>query len=198
MTLTRQFWPALAFALVVSSWLAFIIAFVTRKKPASPPDTRRARGSIIGVVLQGVSYLIAWSFYRRPFSSIIPMRRAAEILVTLLTIALAVASSWFVYAAIRTLGKEWSLTARLVEGHKLVTRGPYSIVRNPIYTGMFGMLLATGLAVSHWSGLLLAITVFAAGTTIRIHTEEKLLRDAFGAEFEAYAGRVPAIIPFIY
>jgi protein-S-isoprenylcysteine O-methyltransferase Ste14 len=86
----------------------------------------------------------------------------------------------------------------VLEGHKLVTEGPYRIVRNPIYTGMFGMLLATGLAISHWIGLLLAIVVFAVGTVIRVQSEEKLLREAFGAEFEAYAQRVPAVIPFLF
>jgi protein-S-isoprenylcysteine O-methyltransferase Ste14 len=110
---------------------------------------------------------------------------------------LAVSSVWFCSAAIRALGEQWSLAARVVEGHKLVTQGPYSIVRNPIYTGMLGMLLATGLAVSHWIGLLIAIIVFAIGTSIRVRSEEKLLRETFGAEFDEYARTVPAVIPFL-
>jgi len=107
-------------------------------------------------------------------------------------------SVWFVSTAIRTLGKQWSLAARVLEGHKLVTEGPYRIVRNPIYTGMFGMLLATGLAISHWIALLIAIVVFAVGTVIRVQSEEKLLREVFGAEFEAYKHRVPAVLPFLF
>jgi len=110
---------------------------------------------------------------------------------------LAITTVWFCSAAIRALGKQWSLAARLVEGHKLVKEGPYNVVRNPIYTGMFGMLLATGLAVSHWIGLLIAVVVFAIGTAIRIRSEEKLLREAFGREFEEYSQRVPAVIPFL-
>jgi len=42
-----------------------------------------------------------------------------------------------------------SYAMRVLEGHKLITLGPYNVVRNPIYTGMFGMLMATGLAISH-------------------------------------------------
>jgi len=117
--------------------------------------------------------------------------------MAVLTMLLAVWSVWFCSAAIRTLGKQWSLAARVVEGHKLVTEGPYSIVRNPIYTGMFGMLLATGLAVSHWIGVAFAIVVFAIGTFIRVRSEERLLREMFGPEFEAYARKVPAVIPFL-
>jgi len=99
--------------------------------------------------------------------------------------------------AVRSLGKQWVLAARLLEGHKLVTEGPYNVVRNPIYTGMFGMLLATGFAVSHWLGLSIAIVIFAIGTFIRVRSEEKLLREAFGGEFDEYARKVPAVIPFL-
>jgi protein-S-isoprenylcysteine O-methyltransferase Ste14 len=115
-----------------------------------------------------------------------------------LTVAIAVASVWLVNAAARRLGKQWALAARLVEGHELIQDGPYRIVRNPIYTGMFGMLLATGLAAAQWIPLLIAIVLFIAGTYIRMRTEERLLSAAFGSEFEAYARRVPALIPGIY
>jgi protein-S-isoprenylcysteine O-methyltransferase Ste14 len=79
-----------------------------------------------------------------------------------------------------------------------LTAGPYACVRNPIYTGMFGMLIATGLAMEHWLALAAAIVIFAVGLVIRVRTEEKLLRAAFGEEFEEYAKRVPAVLPGIY
>jgi protein-S-isoprenylcysteine O-methyltransferase Ste14 len=63
---------------------------------------------------------------------------------------------------------------------------------------MFGLLLATGLTMSRWTTLLVASAVFVAGTLIRIRSEEKLLRQAFGAAFEEYAREVPALIPGIY
>jgi protein-S-isoprenylcysteine O-methyltransferase Ste14 len=99
---------------------------------------------------------------------------------------------------VKTLGKQWSLAARVVEGHKLVIEGPYSFVRNPIYTGMFGMLLATGLAVSNWIGLVAGLIIFAIGTLVRIHSEERLLRETFGTRWDEYARRVPAVLPLLY
>jgi protein-S-isoprenylcysteine O-methyltransferase Ste14 len=77
----------------------------------------------------------------------------------------------------------------------LITAGPYSIVRNPIYLSMLGMYVASALAVSRWPALLGGFIVFLAGTAIRIRSEEKLLRDAFGAQFDDYARRVPALLP---
>ena len=197
MRIQFNFWPALAFAAVVLAWLAFVLTFLFHKKPPSPPDKKRDPGSIAGIVLQGLSYAIVWMIRRQWFTSLFESARGLEITLALLTIGLAFTSVWFCAAALRTLGAQWSLAARVVEGHKLVTQGPYSIVRNPIYTGMFGMLLATGLAVSHWIGLVLAIIVFAIGTFIRVRSEERLLREMFGSEFDEYARTVRAVIPLL-
>jgi protein-S-isoprenylcysteine O-methyltransferase Ste14 len=193
-----EFWPTLVLAMVMAAWFAFGILFLARKRPPGAPERKRERTAIFGIVLQGASYGIAWSVHRPYFSPIVALSKPLEIALAVFTILVAVGSAWFVSAAIRMLGNQWSLAARLIEGHKLITEGPYRLVRNPIYTGMFGMLLATGLAVSHWVGLLIAIVVYVVGTVIRVRSEEKLLRGAFGAEFDSYARRVPAVIPFLF
>ena len=124
------------------------------------------------------------------------MSITAEEMLALLSIALTIWSVWFCYAAARALGKQWALMARVIEGHELIRRGPYGVVRNPIYLAMLGMLLAIGLDVSRWQALVVAVAVFAVGTEIRIHSEEKLLRVTFGAKFDDYARTVPAFLPF--
>ena len=52
---------------------------------------------------------------------------------------------------------------------------------------MFGMLIATGLAMEHFIALIAAVIIFGVGMVIRVRSEEKLLRDAFGQEFDDYA-----------
>ncbi|HEY0323277.1 MAG TPA: isoprenylcysteine carboxylmethyltransferase family protein [Pyrinomonadaceae bacterium] len=200
MQITLDPLPTIVFAVVILCWMTFAAVFIFRKKPAATAavERKRERASILGIVIQGLSYSLVWGVRRPYFSPIVRMSRPLEIALAVLTITLAVGSVWFVMAAVRTLGRQWSFAARVVEGHKLVTEGPYRIVRNPIYTGMLGMLIATGLAMSHWAGLLLGVIVFLAGTLIRVHSEEKLLREEFGQEFEDYSSRVPAIIPGIY
>ncbi len=190
--------PTLVFAVVMVSWITFAVVFLAHKKPPAGPEQKRERTSIVGLALQGAGYAIVWSVHRHFFTPIAAMSKLLEITLAVLTMVLAIGSVWFVLAAVRTLGKQWSLAARLVEGHKLVTEGSYRIVRNPIYTGMLGMLLATGLAISHWIALPIAMVVFAIGTWIRVRSEEKLLREAFGAEFEEYARKVPAVVPYLF
>ena len=189
-----------AFYVVIVCWWLFALTFWLRDRPPRAREAKRDRTSLIGLFLQAVAYFSV-GFYplqQRQFSPVTSGSRVLEWGLAALTVAIALASVWLVNAAARRLGKQWALAARLVEGHTLIQDGPYRFVRNPIYTGMFGMLLATGLAAGRWIPLLVAIMLFAAGTYIRIRSEERLLRQAFGSEFEEYARKVPALIPGIY
>jgi protein-S-isoprenylcysteine O-methyltransferase Ste14 len=188
-----------AFVLVMVCWVVFVGVFVSflRGRAAQAREHARDVRSRLGLALQGLSYLVVWGFARR-FGPLVSFSRALDLGLLLSAVVLAVSSVWLVTAAVRVLGQEWSLTARLVEGHRLVTGGPYALVRHPIYTGMLGLLLATALTYSRWPALVAGLCVFAVGTTVRVRSEERLLRAAFGAEFDAYARRVPAIVPGLF
>jgi protein-S-isoprenylcysteine O-methyltransferase Ste14 len=185
---------------VMLCWLFFAGIFLLRKRPPKAPEAKRNQQATLGIVLQMCAYFLVWfQPPRRPFLPRIAILSGfAGIVFSVLTVAIAAASVWLLESAVRTLGKQWALRARLVEGHKLITVGPYAYVRNPIYTGMLGMLIATGLATEHWVATIVAIPIFAVGMVIRVRSEEKLLQEAFGEEFEDYARRVRAVLPGIY
>ncbi|MCA1606914.1 MAG: isoprenylcysteine carboxylmethyltransferase family protein, partial [Acidobacteria bacterium] len=185
------------FGVVMLCWFAFVGVFLWRQTPQNPPDKKRDPGSLVGVVLQAMSYGIVWAVHRDPFTPF-SSNRPVAIATSTMAMGIAIASTWLATKAVRTLGKEWSITARLIEGHKLATGGPYAYVRHPIYTGMLGMLVANGLAFSYWLPLLAALLVFFIGTIIRVSSEDRLLREAFGEQFETYARRVPAFLPGLY
>jgi len=200
---------------VMLAWVGFSLAFVVFKPktppaasapaasvapagdaPAAAPRTRDRR-SLLGVLLQSLGYFLMWLSFRPPFPtlSLVPGPLAA--LLALFAALLAWASSLFALWAQRTLGREWSFEARLVEGHRLVTAGPDAIVRHPIYTAMCGLWLATGIAVARPWGLVLGAAPMVLGTLVRVKLEDGLLRGAFGETFEAWAKRVPAVVPGI-
>ena len=189
-----------AFYAVIVCWWLFALTFWLRKRPPRAREAKRDWTSLLGLLLQAAAYCSVWFFplQRKHFSLVSSGSQVVKWGLAALTAAMAVASVWLVNAAARRLGKQWALAASLVEGHELIQDGPYRFVRNPIYTGMFGMLLATGLAAGRWIPLLVAIVLFIPGTYVRIRSEERLLRQAFGAEFEEYARKVPALIPGIY
>lgn len=185
------------FIAVVAAWFAFVVLFGFYKKPSKGTNRRRDLVSTLGLLLQMICYFLVWGFPRPSHSTLVPMPKPAEYAVGIVTVAIAFASVWFCLEAIRALGKQWALVAQVMEGHELVAHGPYAIVRNPIYLAMFGMAVATGLAVSRWQALVAGSVLFLIGTEVRIRAEEKLLRQAFGAKFEDYARRVPGFLPRI-
>ena len=185
-------WP-LNFVRVSFVVLAAIFLLTTRR---SRDKTRRAdRRSIIAIFIQALAFVIAWLTVRKPFTPFLPVNWHAQYFVDAIILLVVLASLILVTAAVRTLGKQWSLQARVLEHHELIRRGPYRIVRHPIYTGIFGMLVVSGLAHGHWLGLVVASIVYFFGTMMRIRSEEKLLREQFGSQYEAYARQVPALIP---
>jgi hypothetical protein len=88
-----------------------------------------------------------------------------------------------------------SAAGYLRKGSGLATSGPYSRTRNPLYFG--STILAAGFAVATGSWIAAAclagyIAVFYPGVMRR---EERDLRATYGAEFDAYAARVPLFFP---
>lgn len=78
---------------------------------------------------------------------------------------------------------------------KLVITGPYRWVRNPVATGVLGMLLGVGLVTGSVAVLLLfAVAVVLAHLQVRF-LEEPLLHQRFGDDYRQYCARVPRWIP---
>jgi len=183
--------------LILGSWFAFALIFLLRKKPPKFEEVKQASVARWGILLQAAGFGLVWSF-RRPQWWPFPSNVGGEIILSTVAVVLAWVSNWWCLRSVQTLGKQWTVQARILKGHELITDGPYGIVRNPIYLGMFGLLVATGLALSSWWAQLGAVVVFLIGNRIRIGAEEKLLRESFGSQFVKYAERVPAFMPRIF
>lgn len=180
---------------VYACWFAFAAVFLLRRKPPKSAAQKRAPVSWWGIGVQALAYFGVFSFRRELAPQLFPLPQGLQDAMSLAAIPLAVVSVWLTVAAVRTLGKQWSVEARLAEGHRLIVGGPYSHMRHPIYTAMLGLLIASGLVKTSWPLLIAAVVLFSAGTAIRVRAEEKLLREAFGEDFDAYVRYVPAILP---
>jgi protein-S-isoprenylcysteine O-methyltransferase Ste14 len=183
-----------ALILVFLCWIIFALLFVLRKKPPKAEEAKRVSAAKWGIFLQGCGFALVGSVHRAywwPFSA----STIGEIALATVAVALALASDLWCMRAIRVLGKQWTYEARVIKGHELITSGPYAVVRNPIYLGMFGLMVSTGLVFTTWWSLVIAVVVFLVGNKIRIRAEERLLRETFGSQFDDYARRVPAFFP---
>ncbi|MDP9251491.1 MAG: isoprenylcysteine carboxylmethyltransferase family protein [Chloroflexota bacterium] len=112
-----------------------------------------------------------------------------------LGVALSVFGVAFSLWSIVTLGRHYDLVLEVHQDHELVRRGPYALVRHPVYTGLAlhfaGACLGTGNVLLIAGTLLLSYPAFY----LRARAEERLLRDRFGAEYEKYAREVPMLVP---
>ena len=135
------------------------------------------------------------------------IRIAALALLPLLvfTTGWAAEGSWFreglettglLMTLVGILGRAWSTL--YIGGRKareLVTAGPYSVSRNPLY--LFAFIAVAGLGAQ--TGSLVMAGLFALGAYLIfapvVRHEERALRAMFGAEFEAYRAEVPRFLP---
>jgi len=92
------------------------------------------------------------------------------------------------------LGKEWSPQLQLREEHHLLTSGPYTRVRHPLYTAMFGVGIAFALVTANWFFALLAVAMIA-GLVVRVPREEQMMIEEFGEEYKAYMQRTRRFFP---
>jgi protein-S-isoprenylcysteine O-methyltransferase Ste14 len=111
-------------------------------------------------------------------------------------LAVTVAGLAFAIWARVILGGNWSGTVTIKEGHTLVWRGPYRLVRNPIYTGMWVALIGTAVVHGEARALIGAALVLPA-FWLKARVEEKFLAEWFGDEYERYRREVKALIPFV-
>ena len=118
-------------------------------------------------------------------------------LVAWLCVGAAVCGLLFTWWARIHLGRLWSSGVTRKSDHHVVDTGPYGIVRHPIYTGVITAILATaGLRGS--AGAWLGAAVMIAGFYIKARLEEEFLRKELGADaYDAYARRVPMLVPWL-
>jgi protein-S-isoprenylcysteine O-methyltransferase Ste14 len=78
---------------------------------------------------------------------------------------------------------------------RLVIRGPYRYVRNPMITGVVSVLLGEAALFGSLPVLVWAAFVFALNAVYFPLIEEPDLRHRFGAEYDAYAAHTPRWLP---
>jgi protein-S-isoprenylcysteine O-methyltransferase Ste14 len=95
------------------------------------------------------------------------------------------------------LGNRFSGLVAIQPGHRLVTTGIFSHIRNPSYLGLLLTMFGWGLAFRSWVGIILMLLA-AIAIVGRIRSEEAMLRSQFGAEYDAYCARTWRLIPGLY
>ena len=171
-------------------WLA--TAFTTKRTARRMP-----RGALIAHVLAlGLAFdLIFSSYFRVGFlrDRFVP----ADQWVAWAGCAAGMAGFAFTVWARLCLGRNWSGTVQVKEDHALVRRGPYALVRHPIYSGLSLALLGTAVVYGEVRCLIGAALAFFEWKRKSL-LEERFMIEQFGREYIEYRREVKGLIPFVW
>jgi protein-S-isoprenylcysteine O-methyltransferase Ste14 len=130
----------------------------------------------------------AWALFGLPLLADVSGLRVAGLVVVLVGILVSLVSQL-------ALGDSWRIGVQHSEQTSLVTGGPYSLVRNPIFSSV--MLTVIGfvlMAPSVLSVALFAVLVLGVETQVRL-IEEPNLRQVHGVAYRLYTARVGRFVP---
>jgi protein-S-isoprenylcysteine O-methyltransferase Ste14 len=102
------------------------------------------------------------------------------------------------HATHRALGRNWSVTLAVRDGHELVTRGVYRHLRHPMYAAFWLWAIAQALLLQNWVAGPAGLVGFGTLYAFRIGREEALMRLTFGSAWDAYAARTRRVVPHLY
>jgi protein-S-isoprenylcysteine O-methyltransferase Ste14 len=178
-------------------WIAFLIywqvkAVHTKKTQRLEPAVSRilrALSVLVAIVILSTTWIPLPWLYR-------PLWRAG-VCPFWLGAALTVGGLLFAVWAREHLGRNWSSSVTIKQDHELITTGPYSVVRHPIYTGILGGFLGLAIAISEVRGFVVFILIFV-GFWAKFSMEEKWMRSQFGETYAAYVRRTAALVPYVF
>lgn len=159
---------------------------------AASHETRRDR-VLVGLVSLGLLLPAAW------LAGVLSFADTASSVPRLVAGGLCFALGLYVlHRSHVDLGVNWSNTLELREGHSLVTGGVYSRVRHPMYVALLLHGLGQALVVPNWVAGPSFLVPFVVLVALRLGAEERMMRDAFGARYEAYAAVTRRLVPGVW
>ena len=108
-----------------------------------------------------------------------------------------VVALWLFWRSHADLGRNWSRTLEIQEGHQLITHGVYRSIRHPMYTSIALFSLAQGLMLENWLAGWSALVAFAILYFVRIPQEERMMSEFFGQKYSEYMSRTGRLFPRI-
>src|ERR1700727_2107643 len=111
--------------------------------------------------------------------------------------AITIAGLLFAVWARQYLGRNWSSSVTIKQGHELITTGPHAVVRHPIYTGILTGFFGMAIAMSQVRGFIVPALFFLA-FWLKFRREEQFMRSQFGEVYTTYAHHTSALVPYLF
>lgn len=102
---------------------------------------------------------------------------------------------WLLWRSHADLGRNWTPTLGFRDEHQLVTDGVFKHIRHPMYAAHILWGIAAALMLHNWIAGFAFLTVSVVHYLSRVNTEEQMMLDQFGEQYESYIQRTGRIIP---
>ena len=120
-------------------------------------------------------------------SSRFAIGRRSEVVIAIALVVLAIGVVAWAWSVVLILTK--------VPRGELITGGPFAVVKQPLYTSVgLQVLPSAGILLGTWLGVIIGVALYV-GARLFAPAEERELRSAFGARWEAYEERV--LLPWL-
>lgn len=184
-------------ALMLVTWCAMRYPAMRRARRQKTRVDRRSTLDISLLVLCTVGLVVLPILWRlHAFDGFAD--RGQGIIPLILGLLTGVAFLWLFRRSHKDLGKNWSVTLEVREGHQLVTQGVYAHVRHPMYASFLLWGVTQALLIPNWIAGFAGLAAVLALYAVRQSREEAMMRDTFGAEYDAYSARTKRLIPGIF
>ena len=110
----------------------------------------------------------------------------------------AIATLWMFRLTHKALGRNWSVSLDVREGHRLVTDGIYSRVRHPMYSAFWLWAVAQALLLPNWVAGFAGLVGFGTLFFGRVAREERMMLEMFGDSYRAYMERTDRVFPSVF
>jgi protein-S-isoprenylcysteine O-methyltransferase Ste14 len=112
--------------------------------------------------------------------------------------ALFVFSLWLFRRSHKDLGRQWSASLEVREGHRVVRNGVYRSIRHPMYASFWLWAAAQACLLPNLVAALSGLVAVALLFFARVNFEERMMIDAFGDDYRRYMQETKRIIPGVY
>lgn len=102
------------------------------------------------------------------------------------------------YWAGKALGAFYTRTLLIQTDQRIITAGPYKVIRHPGYAGTLLMWVGSVFATTNWLAIAIATPAIVGAYIYRIRCEEAMLVRSFGGHYKSYQARTYKLIPFVY
>src|SRR6187455_880597 len=188
--------PRLAKVAIVAACIAMVAIRAPhgrRSRTAKVATSRKGSLETALLTIVWLSFFVPMLWVWRPVFAFADYPLRAEAFAA--GIVCLAAGLWLLYRSHADLGTNWSITLEVRENHTLVTNGIYARVRHPMYTAFFLYSIGQALVLPNWIAGPSYLVAFSLLFALRINAEERMMRDRFPGEYDAYAARTKRIVP---